>query len=556
MAYSPTHQTNTVSFGKARVEAGNGPPPTDLQRSFTIAVVMAIAIGTALRLTVALRLPLWLDEGFQWASAQQTVRQLLRGTLDDALSVLLTKFTVALFGQNPLAFRLHSVVFGILCIPLAAWLGRRIASPMVGIFSAWLTAVDPLLVWNDSLARMYGLWGFLLFAIACSMAGICRGLGPGVAVRKREWLFLGILLAMSLWTHRLSAYAWVAVAAAVLGNEALDGFRAASWRRFLDAVKGLALTYGFAVALSVPRIYCILREVKQSLSPDHRRECGPDPYLTTLGLSHALGEFAFTNAYLILLAVAFAGLIVLYRREPKFSRYLLLVAALSILGAHRLATLHFAVGRYLYPLFIPVCLGISVFVVAFGGQLARLSPRLGRLTIAVLVLAVGVRMAQVGRFLTEQDDPGVAAYEGSRLLQYLREFAGSEDTLVTISPHIQNLASFYGVPAHRQGARWDGYPKPDGYGYQAEETPLGAGRNVWIVTESQFQSDFWIETTRKQISSVVSRALGRPIPPQSADELAKMNLIRIRDGKIWAAKSLDVLRSGNTDCLLAVRGIQ
>ncbi len=512
-----------------------------LRGPFVVAVLGATVVGAALRVVLAVRLPLWLDEGFQWRFAQQSVSQLLRGGLDNPLSLLLTKATVYMLGQNLLAFRLHSLLFGILAIPAAAWLARRLASPLAGVLCAWWTAVDPLLVWNDSLARMYGLWGFLLLLIACWVTRICGQFRSAGKAGTRDWLFLGILLALALMDPPSELNRLGCGGPRGAGQRGPGG----AARRIL--VQNISCSQGPGVGLrncgralgSTPLLYAPRSETHAER--DDLPQRGPRPKSHEHRAADCVQGIRLDGR---VSAAAGAGPGGLDRALPQGSQAGPLFAhrrALAILADQKLVATHFAAGRYLYPLFIPVYLGISVLAVAISRRLGQVTGWLRGLPAALLFFAMALRIVQLSQFLREQDRPDNLRYEGTRLLQYVGRSSAPEDVLVTIPPHIENIASFYRLPPQRLDGRM-------GRGPKAGQQRLSTGRCPGRIRPQRLDRDR-IELPRRLLAAHNRKTnqrrpvprVGHPISPQTVESLAAMNVIRIRDGKVCAAKSSEVL---------------
>ncbi|HQH70613.1 MAG TPA: glycosyltransferase family 39 protein, partial [bacterium] len=92
--------------------------------------------------------------------AQMSLREITARTAADiqppAYYYLLHAW-MTLFGRSEVAVRLLSVVFGVLTVPLAYLLARRMLSPAVGVTTALLVAVSPFHIWYAQETRMYTL---------------------------------------------------------------------------------------------------------------------------------------------------------------------------------------------------------------------------------------------------------------------------------------------------------------------------------------------------------------------------------------------------------------
>ena len=124
------------------------------------------------------------------------------------LYFLLLDGWIRLFGGSEAAIRSLSALFGTAAIVLAYVIGRRLATPRVGLVAAALVAFNPLLVWFSQEARPYSLLvllsglSFLLFAMALERAsGLILGgwaVASGLAFATHYFAGL-VILPELLW---------------------------------------------------------------------------------------------------------------------------------------------------------------------------------------------------------------------------------------------------------------------------------------------------------------------------------------------------------------------
>jgi len=144
-------------------------------RSTTTIVVIITAVGAALRLAQYLGRPsLRLDEARlalnvatrSWAGL---LRPLDYDQTAPPIFLWLEKAAIQIGGVNELAFRLPTLLAGILCIPLLYIVARRIASPRAALIAAAIAAASPLLVQYSVESKPYALdmlVGLVLLALA------------------------------------------------------------------------------------------------------------------------------------------------------------------------------------------------------------------------------------------------------------------------------------------------------------------------------------------------------------------------------------------------------
>jgi mannosyltransferase len=142
-------------------------------RALLGAIVVA---GAALRFATLSTQSFWLDEAIAINSARLDlggmIDSLARTEGNPPFYFFLLDGWMRLFGGSEAAVRSLSALIGTATILLAYEIGRRLATPRVGIVLAALVAFNPLLVWFSQEARPYALLvllsgaSFLLFAQA------------------------------------------------------------------------------------------------------------------------------------------------------------------------------------------------------------------------------------------------------------------------------------------------------------------------------------------------------------------------------------------------------
>ncbi|HFQ93856.1 MAG TPA: hypothetical protein ENK32_07600 [Anaerolineae bacterium] len=130
-------------------------------------LLLIILLGFGLRLANAEAFSFWTDEGLTPLRSGYTVGEILsnRIVIQDGVTkdthpplfYLLIHFSRRLFGETDFAFRYPSLLAGILAIPLAYQLGRRLDRRNLGLLFALLTAVNPLQIWYANETRQYTL---------------------------------------------------------------------------------------------------------------------------------------------------------------------------------------------------------------------------------------------------------------------------------------------------------------------------------------------------------------------------------------------------------------
>lgn len=130
-------------------------------------LLLVILLGFGLRLVNAEAFSFWTDEGLTPLRSGYAVSEILsnriiiqEGVTKDThppLFYLLIHFSRQLFGKTDFAFRYPSLLLGVLAVPLAYQLGRRLYQWQLGLLFALLMAINPLQIWYANEARQYTL---------------------------------------------------------------------------------------------------------------------------------------------------------------------------------------------------------------------------------------------------------------------------------------------------------------------------------------------------------------------------------------------------------------
>jgi hypothetical protein len=385
---------------------------------------------------------------------------------------------------------------------------------------------------------MYSLWlfaTFLTFLAVARMQALSQRQQP---VPTWLWLALGGALALTFWAHSLSFYVWMAVVVAFAWDRLAAIRTSRSWKSFWPTAWGLGTSLAVAAAISAPGWIKVLHHTKNRLMGSSEFQPNPE----SMGFLEVLTDFARTPLYPVLIAVAAAGIVVLYRRKPLVGR---LMIALIVCGEVVLVFVqegHFIAGRYLYPLAIPLYLGLSLAMVAAAERLARRGSIVALGFTSLLVgAAFGLRGAQAMRQLDTEVQEATNRYEGSRLVQFVQRNAAAEDRVILIPPLLVHRARFYGLeerwpPLNLATSSWQ-----RDFGYDPVQMPRATDGDVWVVLESSYAEPGWKPVTEAALSSILPSIMGRGVSWQEVETLAGKNLLRIRGSVVLGATSANVL---------------
>ncbi|HXV56292.1 MAG TPA: glycosyltransferase family 39 protein [Gaiellaceae bacterium] len=154
---------------------------------------------------------LWIDEGISAGIASHGLGELpglLRLDGSPPLYYALLHGWIEVAGSGDAALRVPSLVFALLTVPAALWLGRSLFGARAGWLCAVLAALSPFLTRYAAEARMYALVG-LLSTLATGVF-----LHAYVQRRRRHAALFAALLTVLLYTHYWALFFALGAAAA------------------------------------------------------------------------------------------------------------------------------------------------------------------------------------------------------------------------------------------------------------------------------------------------------------------------------------------------------
>ncbi|MCZ2829542.1 glycosyltransferase family 39 protein [Modestobacter sp. VKM Ac-2986] len=204
-------------------DAGTPDGAARVGRGVLVAAVLAVLAGVVLRFVAPPAL--WLDEAQSVAIARGDLDGLFTGLEQDGsppLYYLLLHGWIGLFGESAGSVRALSGLFGVLALPLAWVLGRRLGGPRVALAFTLLLASSPFAIRYSSETRMYSLLVLLALLAAASVTWAVSRRGP------LPVLAVGLSSAALLLTHYWAVYLLVAAGLVTLAALRVD--RAAAVR--------------------------------------------------------------------------------------------------------------------------------------------------------------------------------------------------------------------------------------------------------------------------------------------------------------------------------------
>jgi mannosyltransferase len=209
------------------------------------AVFALTAVALALRLTGLARESVWIDEAFTVNSAHQSLAAILAAAKTDVhppLYALFMHFWVSAFGSSEFALRLPSVIFGVIAIPLAMRLARRLFGEAAANATGLLAATSVFALHYSQEARNYSLMALLTLASMDFYVSIIERFTVRVALG-----YAAVTIAL-VYTHHFGWFALLAQDVHALVLATSDGARRAWFARWV----GLQFVVALAFAPWIP----------------------------------------------------------------------------------------------------------------------------------------------------------------------------------------------------------------------------------------------------------------------------------------------------------------
>lgn len=140
----------------------------------SIALLVLMLIGAALRFADIGTESLWVDEIYSFRQAMKSVAMIIANAPQDVhppVYYALLHFWALLFGTTETALRSLSAVFGVAALPLMYVLGREMYSQRVGLYAALLLALSHFHIHYSQEARNYA---YAVLVVILGMIGFVR----------------------------------------------------------------------------------------------------------------------------------------------------------------------------------------------------------------------------------------------------------------------------------------------------------------------------------------------------------------------------------------------
>lgn len=359
------------------------------ERAKTGILLLAILlIGLAARGIGITSESLWCDE----ISSLNHIEQDFPAFFDSLLNVdvhpplyfVLLRGWCRLFGSTALSARLLSLVLGLLCLPAAFSLGRRLLDERAGLMAALFLALSPIHVFYAQEARAYTLLALLvLLAVHALIDALEKD-------RLRDWALLALWNTALLYTHYTAlAFILCEAAAAVIS------------RPSRAAYAKLALSLLLSALLFAPWAGVFLAQAG--------RFRGAAPYQTwgtaaPADLARVIKELLYGKEAVVLYLILAFGPLAASPRESlrKLSQPLLwALGPLLLLAAFSLVIAPMLAGRFLLgalPFFFLIA---AAGTIDLAGKIATPGQETRR-ALAFMALVVALTVTINGKYLYNQ----------------------------------------------------------------------------------------------------------------------------------------------------------
>lgn len=275
---------------------------------------MALSALTVLSLylrTRELNAGFWIDEGISVGIAHHhwsAIPGLLRQDGSPPAYYMLLGLWIRLFGDGERATHTLSLLFGLVCIPLAYAAARTVfRDRATALVCALLAALEPFLTYYAQETRMYELEAFLsLVAALAYVEGVLRG--------RRAWIAVLVpTLALMVYAHNWGIFLCLGIGVATV-----------TFAR--DRVRTLFVVAAGVAVLYLPWIPTLLSQAKHTGAP---WSTAPSVHDLFFAPSTVLGG---DGPYIALLLTAIAGFGVVVQRRSDEERTIVLTLA-AMVGA-------------------------------------------------------------------------------------------------------------------------------------------------------------------------------------------------------------------------------
>jgi hypothetical protein len=321
-----------------------------------VVLVLLMALSAFLR-SRQLSGQFWMDEGLSVGISSHSLLHIptvLRHDGSPPLFYLMLHVWMSIAGNSESATHSLSLIFGVLTIPVGAWVAWMLWGRWAAFIAAVLFALNPFLSAYSEETRMYTLMALLgLLATA--------GLIQGFVYRKRRYLILfTVCQALMMYTHAWGIFFGVGAAIALI-----PVWRGSEDRRAI--LRDALICFGSAGVLFLPWVPTLLYQAAHTGSPwDSAPNFGAPVQISR----NLMGGDRATTALVLAAAIGLAPYFLSkYRRSrDAYAMWILILLPIGTLGFGWLVSRFSPAWQYRY--FAPIVAAL-LFLAAWGMSRAK-----------------------------------------------------------------------------------------------------------------------------------------------------------------------------------------
>lgn len=227
-----------------------------------LGIAALVALSVLLR-TRALDVGFWIDEGLSVGIADRPLADIpgvLRQDGSPPLYYMLLHLWLRVAGDSEASVHGLSVVFAVLCVPVAFWSGGTLFGRRIAWIAALLAAVNPFLTQYAQEGRMYSLVALLgLISLTFWLQAFTA---DATAVRRAPSIGFAVAFAALMYTHN-----WAVFFGAATGLAWLVLLWRARGPRRARLLRGGLIAYGGAALLYLPWVPTALYQAAHTGAP-------------------------------------------------------------------------------------------------------------------------------------------------------------------------------------------------------------------------------------------------------------------------------------------------
>jgi mannosyltransferase len=331
-------------------------------------VLFMLVVATFLR-TRYIGEQFWMDEGLSVGISSHSftaIPGVLRHDGSPPLYYMLLHVWMSVVGNTETDTHWLSLVFGLLAVPVGAWIAWGLWGRRAGLIAAVLFAMNPFITAYSQETRMYTLMALLGLAATAAIV-------HGFVYRRRKWLILFVACqTLMLYTHAWGIFFGVGAALSLIPVWSVSDDRRGLVR---DAV----LSFGAAAILFLPWLPSLLYQASHTGSPwDTAPNFGAPVQISR----NLMGGDRATTALVLAAAIGLASLWARNRRTSReaMAMWVMIIIPIGTLAFGWILSRFSPAWQYRY--FAPI-LGALLLLAAWGMARAK---GVGLIALALVVL--------------------------------------------------------------------------------------------------------------------------------------------------------------------------